>query len=406
MTEKNINKRWFMLCIGTFVMLFSGVLYAWSILKVPLHENFGWQESALTLNFTLTMCFFCIGAFLGSILIKWIGTKMSIILSGLSVGAGFILTAFLNGNSIFLLYITYGLLAGTGIGVAYNVVISTVNSWFPDKKGLCSGCLLMGFGASTLILGNVIAAFFENEKIGWQKTYIIVGLVIAVVLIISGILLKRPDPDMVFPEPKAKKNTVKENFEARDYTTGEMVKRFTYWRAYLCLVFLTAVGNSVISFARDLVLSVGATVSLATTLVGVLAVFNGIGRILTGALFDRAGRKYTMIAANIITILAAGTTLIAVSVSSLPLCVVGLCLTGLSYGSCPTVVSAFTAAFYGTKHFPKNFSITNSNLVFAAFITALNGNLLASSGGYLVPFMVLLGLAVVALLLNLSIKRP
>lgn len=134
MTEKNLNKRWFMLCVGTFAMLFSGVLYAWSILKVPLHENFGWQESALTLNFTLTMCFFCIGAFFGSILIKRIGTKMSIILSGLSVGAGFILTAFLNGDHIFLLYITYGLLAGTGIGVAYNVVISTVNSWFPDKK--------------------------------------------------------------------------------------------------------------------------------------------------------------------------------------------------------------------------------------------------------------------------------
>lgn len=406
MAEKNINKRWFMLCIGVGAMLFSGVLYAWSILKTPLKESFGWADSALTLNFTLTMCFFCIGAILGGLLGKRIGAKISIIISGISVGAGFVLTALLNGNSIFLLYITYALLAGTGIGIAYNVIISTVSAWFPDKKGLCSGCLMMGFGASTLILGNLIAAFFENESIGWRKTYIIVGLVIAAVLILSGILLKKPDPDTVFPAPKAKKALVKESFEIKDYATKEMIKRFTYWRAYICLVFLTAVGNSVISFARDLMLSVGATVGLATTLVGILAVFNGIGRILTGALFDNAGRKSTMIASNIITILAAGITLLAVYISSLPLCIIGLCLTGLSYGSCPTVVSAFTSAFYGTKHFPQNFSVTNSNLMFASLIATVNGNLLANTGSYIAPFAVLLSMAVVALFLNFSIKRP
>ena len=210
----------------------------------------------------------------------------------------------------------------------------------------------------------------------------------------------------MFPAPQSKKKLLKESFEIRDYTTQEMIKRFTYWRAFICLVFLTAVGNSVISFARDLVLSVGATRDLATTLVGVLAVFNGIGRILTGILFDKVGRKNTMIAANIITILAAGTTLASVCVSSLPLCITGLCLTGLSYGSCPTVVSAFTSAFYGTKYFAKNFSITNSNLVGAALISAVNGNLLASTGGYVIPFVVLLSLSVAALLLNFSIKRP
>ena len=406
MTDKNINKRWFMLCVGVCAMLFSGVLYAWSILKTPLKGEFGWKDSDLTLNFTLTMSFFCIGAFLGSILIKRIGTKLSIILSGISVGVGFVLTACLNGDNIFLLYITYALLAGTGIGIAYNVVISTVSAWFPDKKGLCLGCLMMGFGTSTLILGNLIAAFFENEYIGWRKTYIIVGIVIAVVLIISGILLKRPAPDTVFPTPKAKNKFIKENFETKDYTTNEMIRRFTYWRAFACLVLLTAVGNSVISFARDLVLSVGATAGLATTLVGVLSVFNGVGRILTGSLFDNIGRKNTMIAANVITILAAFTTLVAVCISSLPLCIIGLCLTGLSYGSCPTVVSAFTSAFYGTKYFSKNFSITNSNLVFASLITTVNGNLLASTGSYVIPFAVLLSLATVALLLNFSIKKP
>ena len=185
-----------------------------------------------------------------------------------------------------------------------------------------------------------------------------------------------------------------------------MVKRFTFWRAFVCLVCLTAVGNSVISFARDLVLSVGAQASLATTLVGVLSICNGLGRIFTGALFDKVGRRITMLTANIITIFAAGVTLLAVSVSSLPLCIVGLCLTGLSYGSCPTVSSAFTAAFYGAKHFPSNFSITNFNLLPASFIATASSSLLLSTGSYTAPFAMLLALSVFALGLNLSIRKP
>lgn len=406
MAEKNVNKRWFMLAVGILSMLFSGVLYAWSILKVPFKETFGWSDSVLSLSYTLTLCFFCIGAFLGSILAKRIGVKLSVILAGAAVGTGFVSTAFLTGERAYLIYVTYALLAGTGIGIAYNVIISTVSAWFPDKKGLCSGCLMMGFGASTLILGNLIAAFFENESIGFQKTYVIVGIAIAAVLVVSGLLIRKPDPDTVFPAPKAKKSLKKEDFETKDYTTAEMVKRFTYWRAFVCLVFLTAVGSSVIGFARDLVLSVGGASDLATTLVGVLAVFNGIGRILTGALFDNAGRKNTMILSNVVTILAAATTLVAVCVSSLPLCIVGLCLTGLSYGSCPTVVSAFTSAFYGTKHFAKNFSITQFSLIGAALISSVNGTLLQAAGSYVAPFVVLLSLASVALVLNFSIKKP
>ena len=133
--------------------------------------------------------------------------------------------------------------------------------------------------------------------------------------------------------------------------------------AFICIAFLAAVGSSVISFAKDLALSVEATESLAVTLVGVLSVCNGIGRILTGAVFDTLGRKKTMVCANVLTICAAAMTLLAVSMGSLPLCIVGLCLTGLSYGACPTITAAFTASFYGMKHFSSNIQVFNT-LVF------------------------------------------
>ena len=405
-SKTNLNKRWLFLGVGVFTMLFSGVLYAWSILKIPFKEVFGWSDKSLALNFTLTMCFFCLGAFFGSLICKRIGPKITLIIAGLLVGVGFISTGFLNPEFPYLLYVTYALLAGTGIGISYNVVVSTVNSWFPDKKGLCSGCLMMGFGISTLLLGNVVSSLFENENVGWSKAYIILGTVVGVVIIIAGIILKKPSADIVFPQPKAKKSTKKESFEVRDYTTKEMLKSFTFWRAFVFMILITAVGNTVISFARDLVISVDAAPALATTLVGVLSIFNGIGRILTGALYDALGRKTTMLASNILTIFAAGLTLVAVLTNSLPLCIVGLCLTGLSYGSCPTITSAFTASFYGTKYFPTNYSITNFNLIVASFIATFSSSLLTSTGSYTAPFILLLSLAVVALGLNFTIRKP
>ena len=143
---QSISVRWAYLVVGVIAMLFAGIIYAWSILKAPLAEAFGWSASNLALNFTLTMCFFCIGALLGGILSKKISTKILIFVAGILAGLGFVLTSTLGGGSVVMLYITYGVMAGLGIGVAYNVLLSIMNAWFPDKKGLCSGVLLMGFG--------------------------------------------------------------------------------------------------------------------------------------------------------------------------------------------------------------------------------------------------------------------
>ena len=400
-----LSRRWLILSSAVVSMLFAGIIYAWSILKAPLTDAFGWGVSELSLNFTLTMCFFCFGGLLGSRLTRLLGVRVTVMMAGILAGVGLVLTGFLSGHAVVLLYLTYALMAGLGIGVAYNVVIATVNAWFPDKKGLCSGCMLMGFGASSLLLGNLAGALFESS-LGWRGTYMLLGGMLCVVLVLTALVLRAPDAEMVFPAPKQRTGRQTESFERRDYTTAEMLKRFTFWRAFLCIVFSAAVGNTVISFARDLALSVGAAAGVATTLVGVLAVCNGLGRILTGALFDNLGRRVAMLSAGVLTVVAAGVTLLAVQAGSLPLCILGLCLTGLSYGTCPTIQSAFTAAFYGQKHFASNFGVMNCNLMCASFIATACNSLMASTGGYTAPFILLLALAVVALGLNLSIRRP
>lgn len=404
-TKNTASVRWLYLAVGTVTMLFAGIIYAWSILKTPLATEFGWDAPALALNFTLTMCCFCLGGFFGSQISCKLGASLSIVIAGVLAGAGFVLTGLLTGN-VYLLYVTYAVLAGLGIGVAYNVIISTVNAWFPDKRGLSSGCLLMGFGASSLLFGTVLDRLFTADGFGWRKTYILFGIAVAVCLTIAGAIIRRPGAESRLPAPKKSAAVRQENFEAKDYTTSQMLRRLSFWMAFVCLSCLAAVGNTVISFARDLALSVEASASLATTFVGVLAVCNGLGRIITGAVFDAFGRRVTMIGANLITILSAGLTLLAVSVHSLPLCIVGLCLTGMSYGAAPTVCSAFVSAFYGQKHFATNYSIINFTAMAASFIATACNALLAASGAYVAPFVLLLTLALGALALNLCIRRP
>ena len=81
-TEKTILRRWGILAVGVFTMLFAGIIYAWSILKIPFAEEIGYGASALALNFTLTMCFFCLGGLLSGKLIKLVGTRISIVIAG------------------------------------------------------------------------------------------------------------------------------------------------------------------------------------------------------------------------------------------------------------------------------------------------------------------------------------
>ena len=395
----NNTKRYLYLIVGTIALLFAGTVYAWSILKVPLAQNFGWTVPQLTVNFTLTMSFFCLGGILGSLLNRKIGLRTTLIISAFLSGLGFVLTSFLSGSSISMLYLCYGIICGLGIGIAYNNIISTVNQWFLDKKGFSSGVLLMGYGASSLVIGTIAAKTMAAANFGWRNTYLSIGIALFIVLFACAIILK------TFISDDNGKNSNNGLLQTKDYTLKEMLKSVNFWKALAVITFLAACGNTVISIAKDISLASGLAETLAVTMVGVLSVCNGLGRIICGLIFDKFGCKKTMIYADVLTIVAGVVILTAVINSSVSLCVAGLCIVGLSFGCCPTISAAFIADFFGKKNYNLNYSVFNLNLLLVSLIASVESYLLALSGGYVLPFIVLISLATVALIITMSIKK-
>ena len=200
-----------------------------------------------------------------------------------------------------MLYGSYAGLAGTGIGIAYNILISTTNIWFPDKKGTCSGVLMMCFGLSSLLLGAVADTLFST--VGWRNTFLLLGLVIAAVIALCSFGIRLPPSGLVLPQPK-QKAYAQDRFSGADITTREMVRRSSFWRFFVFSVLTSASGSSIISFARDLAIVSGAKASLATMLVGVLSLCNGFGRILCGIVSDTFGVRAAMLISNTIAIAA------------------------------------------------------------------------------------------------------
>lgn len=392
--------RWPYLAAGVLMMLFAGIIYAWSILKAPLAAEFGWNSAALGLNYTITLSIFCLGGVLGGILINKLPPRIVLIISGISVFAGFAITSMLQGN-LYMLYVAYGVLAGLGIGVAYNAIISTVTSWYPDKRNTASGIMMMGFGASTLVLGSVAGSLINS--IGWRTTYLALGVAVLAVFVLGSFFMKKPGANVKLPMPKVNKRS---NEVTQDYSPMEMLKRISFWKFFIYAIFLIAIGQCVISFAKDVAMSVGAGESLAILLVGVLSVCNGLSRVITGILYDKIGRKPTMLIAGTLAITAPTLMFLAVTAHSIPLMVAGLCAIGLAFGTMPPTTSGFMGSFYGQKYFPLNFGIVGISTIPASIVATVAGAMVSASGSYNSVFIMLIVFGVLDFLLVLSIKKP
>lgn len=395
--KNNKALRWIYLGTGTLVMLFAGVIYAWTILKAPLAEEFGFSSTTLTVNYTLTFCFFCAGGITNGRVRSKIKLWIRLITGGFLVLLGFFLASRM--QSAGMLYLGYGILGGFGIGVIYNNIVSELTLWFPERQGLCSGVLMMGFGASAMLLGNAIQIMIEKETILWRGTYIILGMAIFLAAIIAAIVIRPAEAGTKDAGGNAGLH------DDANLRPSQMVRTGNFWRVFLRAICIGSSGGVIINFSRELSLSLGATVALATTVVGLLSICNGIGRLVIGFLFDILKYKKTLWLSNILSVLGLALNLFAYLSTNVTIFVIGAIVTGLAYGAATTIASAITADFFGAKYFSQNFSVMNITLVVSSIVSICCSLLLDHFGRYLELLLLLAAMMILGCILTFFIKK-
>ncbi|NLT12804.1 MAG: OFA family MFS transporter [Clostridiales bacterium] len=401
--ETRIGIRWVYLAVGTVVLLFAGIVYAWSIIKAPFARDFAWNAGQLGLNYTITIMAFCIGGFVSGLFSKKTSYMLRMLVAGLLVLAGFIITSQISGKSVFTLFISYGILSGFGIGVVYNALVSLVIAWFPDKKGLASGVILTGFALNSLTIGNIANNYLGVDT--WRTTYLVLGIVTAAVVIAAAFLLKMPSASTVLPADKVKVRKTQDIIETKDYSIGQVLSRVSFWLLFVFFMLLSSVGSAAISFAKDILKDTQATDVFAVAFVGIASIFNAVGRFSSGALFDGLGIRKTQFITSAIAILGPLAVFLAFRTHSLALGVIGLCLCYVSYGFSPTGTTAFSRALFGPKNFALNLSILNLHLIIAPFAATLAGKIKVLTGSFETTFLILAGLSVIGLVVNIFIKK-
>lgn len=401
----NNNKRWVVLTVATISLLFLGLIYAWSIFKTPIGEMFpSWSVSQLSMTFTISMSFFCIGGFIGGITGKIFSLRTKFFISAVCLFVAFFGTSLLNpanpGSGLIMLYGFYGVLGGGGVGFAYNAIIGSVTKWFPESVGMASGIMLMGFGLGSLILGGVANAMM-GSSFGVAGTLKILAVAIAVAMVLSAILIVEPKLGEVAPAKASDDNTPKA--EVKSYTTAEMLKQPSFWLFEIWNVSLSAAGLLVINSAANISVAYGGAVILGM----IISVFNGLGRIVNGTTLDKKGASFALLACTLYFAIAGVVLVMGDKTNSLILITLGLVVMGLGYGGCPSLASAFISTQFGPAYFPTNFATANFSMMVAATIgPTISSKLLESANGaYTTNFYAICGFAIFSLVLWAMIAK-
>ncbi len=397
------NNRVKFVILGTLMLIFLGSIYAWSYFKSAIGQEFPmWNQKQLSLTFTIMMILFALGGLSGGKLTKRFSHRSLAMVSGGLLLVGFGAMSLLPTNNaplaLILMYVFYGGFTGFGVGIGYNVVLSGVNSWFPDRDGLVSGILLTGFGLGSLILGNI--ADWMLHSISLFATFRVLGIACGVVVIGGALLLEAPKPDT--PLPPARQKTMVPG--GRDYTTGEMVRRPTFWIYFFWNLCMSATGMLVINNAASIAVFFGAA---ATT--GLLvSVFNSCGRLFIGLSMDKLGWKATMFIANGVIIAAGVLMVLGNGLRAFPLVLLGMLMAGVCYGGGVTIQASLVRSFYGSKNYAVNFSTCNLVSIPAAIIgPMISAALVDAAGGAFGPtFVMVIVMGGISLLLNFLIRKP
>jgi OFA family oxalate/formate antiporter-like MFS transporter len=288
--------RWFLIALGSVVLLCLGTVYSWSIFRKPLEDLFSINATQSLLPFTFLLVLYALMMPITGFYIDRIGVSQITALGGLVTGIGYILSSL--ATNIVLLTITYGIIAGAGVGITYGVPLAVSAKWFPERKGLAVGLTAIGFGLSPLVTAplakSLIAAY------GVLPSFTILGISLTAIILAISMTLKLPPKGW---KPKGW------HPKATDTITGNPVqpiwKSSSFYALWFCYTIGTFVGLSAIGISSPVaqeIIKLDATTAAMT--VSLFAVFNGMGRPLFGWLTDRLKPKGAATIAYVLILIA------------------------------------------------------------------------------------------------------
>ena len=356
--RSSLPNRWVIAVAAFFMQLALGAVYAWSVFLTPVIKEYGVGKAQANLTFTLALVALGITAGFGGYFNSRFGPRTIAMVAGVFYGLGIFLSSFAAPN-IFVLYLTYGIIGGIGLGLGYIVALAMLIKWFPDRRGFITGLAVAGFGGGAAITGP-IASNLMLPSLKLNGTFLVLGIIYFVIVVGAAQFYRRA-PEGYAPEgwtPSVQQQTVR---SVREYTLAEALSTPRWYVLWLILALNVTAGAALISVAAPLAHDfTGVALTTASALVVTISIFNGVGRLFWGWVSDFIGRPFTFLSLFVIQIVAfALTPLIGQGQFALlfiPASIIGLCYGG-GFGTMP----AFAADFFGPK---------NAGTIYGAMLTA------------------------------------
>jgi MFS transporter, OFA family, oxalate/formate antiporter len=343
-SQSSSPNRWAIAVAGVIIQIALGAVYAWSVFRIPLTRAYGWTISQVTFAFTLAILTLGFASFVGGLWMRRSGPRRVAIAAGIFYGAGIFLASFSAGH-LYWLYFTYGLLAGTGLGLGYIVPVATLVKWFPDRRGMITGIAVAGFGAGALITAPLASRLIVSD--GVMKTFAILGVVYLIAVTIPAFFMQDP-PANYRPAGWTPTATQQRQRSSKTYTLGEAMRTWQWYALWALLFLNTSAGISIISQAAPMAQEItGVTAAVAAGLVGIISIANGSGRFLWAWFSDLIGRRWVFL---LMFVVQAILFLTLPRITAFPtftiICFAILLCYGGGFGTMP----AFAADYFGAEN--------------------------------------------------------
>ena len=276
--NQNVTNRWLIAAAGVVMQVALGAVYAWSVFRKPLSDFYGTGVSEVNTAFSIAILALGFAAFFGGLWMNKSGPRVVALTAGVLYGAGIFLASFA-ASSVWVLYLTYGLLAGIGIGLGYIVPVATLIKWFPDKRGFITGIAVAGFGAGALVTAP-IAKQLVNNLVGLFPTFAILGIIYLVMVVGAGFFMKNP-PEGWKPEGWEPDTTERGDRSGIDYDLGGALRTWQWYALWALLFLNVSAVISIITEAAPMAQTIaGVNATVAAGLVSIISIANAAGRFL------------------------------------------------------------------------------------------------------------------------------